>query len=45
GDLIITGTPQGVGLGFKPPRYLKAGDTVQLGIDGLGTQSQRVVRR
>ncbi|WP_353471585.1 fumarylacetoacetate hydrolase family protein [Salipiger sp. H15] len=40
GDIISTGTPPGVGLGFKPPRYLKAGDKVELGIDGLGTQSQ-----
>lgn len=40
GDIISTGTPPGVGLGFKPPRYLKAGDTVELGIDGLGSQKQ-----
>jgi len=40
GDVISTGTPFGVGLGFKPPRYLKAGDIVELGIDGLGTQRQ-----
>ncbi|SHJ13138.1 2-keto-4-pentenoate hydratase/2-oxohepta-3-ene-1,7-dioic acid hydratase (catechol pathway) [Shimia gijangensis] len=40
GDVISTGTPPGVGLGFKPPRYLKAGDTVRLGIEGLGEQSQ-----
>ena len=40
GDIISTGTPPGVGLGFKPPRYLKAGDTVRLGIQGLGEQSQ-----
>lgn len=40
GDVISTGTPFGVGLGFKPPRYLKAGDVVELGIDGLGTQRQ-----
>ncbi len=44
GDLITTGTPPGVGMGHKPaPQYLKAGDTVELGIDGLGTQSQKVV--
>lgn len=43
GDVISTGTPPGVGLGFKPPRYLKAGDLVELGIDGLGIQKQRVV--
>ena len=40
GDIISTGTPPGVGLGFKPPRYLKAGDTVELGIEKLGTQKQ-----
>ncbi len=42
GDVIATGTPPGVGLGMKPPRYLKAGDTVRLGIDGMGTQEQKV---
>ncbi len=41
GDVISTGTPAGVGLGFKPPIYLKAGDVVELGIDGLGTQRQQ----
>lgn len=40
GDLILTGTPAGVGLGMKPPLYLKAGDVVELGIDGLGEQQQ-----
>lgn len=40
GDVISTGTPAGVGLGQKPPMYLKAGDVVELGIDGLGTQRQ-----
>jgi len=40
GDVISTGTPAGVGLGFKPPVYLKAGDVVELGIDGLGTSKQ-----
>lgn len=40
GDIVSTGTPPGVGLGFNPPRYLKAGDVVELGIDGLGTQRQ-----
>jgi 2-keto-4-pentenoate hydratase/2-oxohepta-3-ene-1,7-dioic acid hydratase in catechol pathway len=40
GDIISTGTPSGVGLGLKPPRYLKAGDVVELGIDGLGTARQ-----
>ena len=43
GDVISTGTPAGVGLGFDPPRYLKDGDVVELGIDGLGTARQRVV--
>ena len=43
GDVISTGTPFGVGLGFKPPRYLKAGDVVDLGIEGLGTQHQVAV--
>jgi 2-keto-4-pentenoate hydratase/2-oxohepta-3-ene-1,7-dioic acid hydratase in catechol pathway len=43
GDVITTGTPPGVGDGKKPPRYLKAGDTVSLGVDGLGQQAQRVV--
>ena len=40
GDLISTGTPPGVGLGMKPPRYLKAGDVVELQIEGLGGQRQ-----
>lgn len=44
GDVISTGTPAGVGLGFKPPQYLRAGDKVELGIDGLGTQVQNVTR-
>jgi ureidoglycolate lyase len=43
GDCISTGTPAGVGLGCKPPVYLRAGDVVRLGIDGLGEQRQRVV--
>ena len=42
GDVISTGTPAGVGLGFKPPIYLKDGDVVELGIDGLGTSKQQV---
>jgi len=42
GDLICTGTPPGVGMGATPPRYLKAGDTMRLGIDGLGVQTQTV---
>jgi 2,4-didehydro-3-deoxy-L-rhamnonate hydrolase len=40
GDVISTGTPPGVGLGFKPPIYLKEGDVVELGIEGLGVQKQ-----
>ena len=40
GDIISTGTPPGVGMGMKPPRYLKIGDRVELGIQGLGTQMQ-----
>jgi len=45
GDVIITGTPPGVGLGMKPePKFLKAGDVVTLGIDGLGEQRQKVVK-
>jgi 2-keto-4-pentenoate hydratase/2-oxohepta-3-ene-1,7-dioic acid hydratase in catechol pathway len=43
GDLICTGTPPGVGMGAQPPRYLKAGDTMRLGVDGLGVQAQTVV--
>jgi 2,4-didehydro-3-deoxy-L-rhamnonate hydrolase len=43
GDVITTGTPPGVGLGMKPPKYLKKGDVVTLGIDGLGEQRQLVV--
>lgn len=42
GDVISTGTPAGVGMGLKPPRYLKEGDRVELGIDGLGRQCQVV---
>ena len=44
GDIITTGTPQGVGLGMKPPQFLKPGDVMRLGIDGLGVQEQRVAR-
>lgn len=43
GDVITTGTPPGVGLGMHPEAYLKAGDTMKLGIEGLGTQEQKVV--
>ena len=42
GDVISTGTPAGVGLGQKPPRYLKDGDVVELGIEGLGSSRQRL---
>ncbi|MDE0826238.1 MAG: fumarylacetoacetate hydrolase family protein, partial [Akkermansiaceae bacterium] len=38
--VVSTGTPGGVGAGFKPPIFLKAGDEIELGIDGLGTQRQ-----
>jgi 2,4-diketo-3-deoxy-L-fuconate hydrolase len=44
GDLIITGTPPGVGMGLKPPVYLQHGDMMELGIEGLGVQRQKVVR-
>ncbi|MDE2051767.1 MAG: fumarylacetoacetate hydrolase family protein [Gammaproteobacteria bacterium] len=43
GDVISTGTPAGVGLGLKPPRYLGPGDVMELGIQGLGTQRHRIV--
>ena len=43
GDVISTGTPAGVGLGFNPQIYLKAGDVIELGIDGLGTSKQEAV--
>lgn len=43
GDLISTGTPAGVGMGLKPPVYLKEGDVVELGIDGLGTSRQNAI--
>ena len=42
GDIISTGTPPGVGLGQKPPLYLRPGDQMRLGIDGLGQQHQHV---
>ena len=44
GDIISTGTPPGVGLGQKPPVYLKGGEVMRLGIDGLGVQTQKVVK-
>ncbi|ARO21860.1 FAA hydrolase family protein [Rhizobium sp. S9] len=43
GDVISTGTPPGVGMGMKPPRYLTDGDVVELGIEGLGSQKQSFV--
>jgi 2-keto-4-pentenoate hydratase/2-oxohepta-3-ene-1,7-dioic acid hydratase in catechol pathway len=43
GDVITTGTPPGVGLGMKPPQFLKIGDVVTLGIDGLGEQRQEII--
>ena len=43
GDVISTGTPPGVGLGMNPPVYLKAGDVMELGIDGMGTAKQKCV--
>lgn len=42
GDIIATGTPPGVGMGMKPPRYLKPGDRIELSVEGLGTQKQNV---
>jgi 2,4-didehydro-3-deoxy-L-rhamnonate hydrolase len=43
GDVITTGTPPGVGMGMKPPRFLRSGDVVTLGIEGLGEQRQNVI--
>lgn len=43
GDVISTGTPAGVGLGFNPPIYLKEGDIIELGADFLGEQRQEVI--
>jgi len=43
GDVISTGTPPGVGMGMKPPTYLKSGDRIELGVEGLGVQKQNVV--
>ena len=43
GDIITTGTPPGVGVGMKPPVFLKVGDVMSLGISGLGEQRQKVV--
>jgi 2-keto-4-pentenoate hydratase/2-oxohepta-3-ene-1,7-dioic acid hydratase in catechol pathway len=44
GDVITTGTPPGVGSGMKPPQFLKGGETVHLGIAGLGEQQQKIVK-
>ena len=44
GDLIATGTPPGVGMGMKPPKFLKPGDEMKVGINGLGVQTQSVVK-
>ena len=43
GDVICTGTPSGVGLGMKPPQFLKPGDVVRLGVEGLGEQRQKII--
>jgi 2-keto-4-pentenoate hydratase/2-oxohepta-3-ene-1,7-dioic acid hydratase in catechol pathway len=43
GDIIATGTPAGVGIGFDPPRFLRPGDTVEISITGLGTLTNTVV--
>jgi 2-keto-4-pentenoate hydratase/2-oxohepta-3-ene-1,7-dioic acid hydratase in catechol pathway len=43
GDLIDTGTPPGVGMGFRPPVWLQPGDVMELGIDGLGVQRSEVL--
>jgi 2-keto-4-pentenoate hydratase/2-oxohepta-3-ene-1,7-dioic acid hydratase in catechol pathway len=43
GDVIPTGTPSGVGMGFKPPKFLRPGDRVTLSVEGLGAQNQRLV--
>jgi 2-keto-4-pentenoate hydratase/2-oxohepta-3-ene-1,7-dioic acid hydratase in catechol pathway len=44
GDLINTGTPAGVGMGMTPPRYLRAGDVVELSVGGLGRQRQLIAQ-
>jgi 2,4-didehydro-3-deoxy-L-rhamnonate hydrolase len=43
GDIISTGTPEGVGAGLKPPRYLRHGDVIEFGIEGLGVAQQLAV--
>ena len=44
GDIISTGTPPGVGMGMKPPQYLRAGDMMEVSVSGLGEQRQKVVQ-
>ena len=44
GDILLTGTPAGVGAGFKPPRFLKAGDEIELGTDRLGEQRHKCIQ-
>jgi 2-keto-4-pentenoate hydratase/2-oxohepta-3-ene-1,7-dioic acid hydratase in catechol pathway len=44
GDLITTGTPPGVAQGMKPPQFLKPGDIITMGIEGLGEQRQKIVK-
>ena len=43
GDIIATGTPEGVGMGMNPQRFLKAGDIIELDVEKLGTQKQKVI--
>ena len=43
GDVIATGTPPGVGMGLKPQVFLRAGDAMNVGVEGLGVQTQRIV--
>jgi 2-keto-4-pentenoate hydratase/2-oxohepta-3-ene-1,7-dioic acid hydratase in catechol pathway len=45
GDIILTGTPSGVGMGFDPPRYLKDGDVVTCRIEGIGDLTNKVVTK
>jgi 2-keto-4-pentenoate hydratase/2-oxohepta-3-ene-1,7-dioic acid hydratase in catechol pathway len=45
GDIITTGTPSGVGMGQKPPKFLRAGNVIRLGVQGLGEQTQTVSAR
>jgi 2-keto-4-pentenoate hydratase/2-oxohepta-3-ene-1,7-dioic acid hydratase in catechol pathway len=43
GDVIPTGTPAGVAMGFKPPKFLRAGDRMRVAVEGLGEQNSRLV--